>query len=102
LPKDDAHVLGVLLPVFVRHVAVNQQVPARGLEDAGHHLDRRGFACPIGADVADDLAWLDVERDAIHGPDGPIVAGEQIPHRAHQSLATIQNLKVPGDVFGLY
>jgi hypothetical protein len=36
-----------------------------GLLDAGEDLQERGFSRPIGADEADALALLEVERDAL-------------------------------------
>ena len=41
--------------------------PALGHEDAGQHLDRRRLAGAVRADVADDRAALDRERDPVDG-----------------------------------
>jgi hypothetical protein len=65
-----------LLPVLVGFVAIDQQVSGGGLEDARHHLDRRGLAGTVRADVADDLAWFDVERDSVDCLDDSIVGRE--------------------------
>ena len=56
-----------------------------GLEVAGQHLHRRGFARPVGAEEANDLAFADVERDALHGFGGAIGLGQgvDVDHRSH-------------------
>ena len=47
-----------------------------GVQQAAHDLERGGFAGAVGAQEADDLAAVDLERDAVDGADEAVFAAE--------------------------
>ena len=46
--------------------------------DAGDQVEDRGLARPVGPDDGEDLALLDLEAHAVHGPDAPEVHHELV------------------------
>src|SRR5205085_374070 len=65
-----AHVADVALDALrvARDVVAGDRRPAtRRRQQPGEHPDRRRLACAVGAEEAEHLAALDVERHAIHG-----------------------------------
>jgi hypothetical protein len=51
-------------------------------EDAREHLQRRRFARAVRSDIADALAGLDREADAVDGPLGAVLPRKQVAHCA--------------------
>ena len=56
--------------------AGDPNVPVRRDEDARQHLDRRRLAGAVRAEVAEQLAALDAERDLVHRLDDAPLAAE--------------------------
>ena len=54
------------------------RVPPDGAQQAAHHADGRGLAGAVGAQEAEDLALLDVERDAVDGREVAEALGEAV------------------------
>jgi hypothetical protein len=82
LAEDHPHGLRLADAIVVRHEPVDFQRAAGRLQDAGHHFDRGGFPGAVRTDVADDLARFDVEGDACHCLNSPVVARKQVAERA--------------------
>jgi hypothetical protein len=51
-------------------------LPAIAFAQALQALDRRGLTRPVRAEDAEDLALIDVERDAVHDGLPPVTLGE--------------------------
>ena len=51
-------------------------MPAVGRAEAGDRLDGRGLAGTVGSEDAEDLAFLDGERDAVDGRAVAVALGE--------------------------
>ena len=49
-----------------RRMAEDLDVPARGIQQAEQHFDRRGFAGTVGPEQAEDLAAADFKIHVIH------------------------------------
>jgi hypothetical protein len=77
--------------IRMRHQTVDVQRAGRRNQDAGQHLDRRGLARAVLADVADDLPARDVERDAIHGRERPRLAMHEIEQCALHAFTAIED-----------
>ena len=56
-------------------------VPARRVEQAREHLQRRGLAGAVRAEEADALAGVDGERQLVDGAHGRVLAMEERAHR---------------------
>ncbi len=69
LAEDDADVQRIANAIAPRHEAVDDDLAARRDEDPGQHLDGRGLAGAVPADIADELALRDVEADPVDRPD---------------------------------
>ena len=67
---------------------------ARGHEDAGQHLDRGRLACPVRAQVAEQLAAFDAEGDLAHRIDDSPLAPEPAAAN-HEPLAQPFDLDHP-------
>ena len=52
--------------MFIRALAINADLAAISGNQAHYHVKTRGFACPIGAEQADDFASGDFKRDISH------------------------------------
>ncbi len=59
-------------------------LPARGVEQAGEHLQRGRLAGAVGSEKGDDLAGLDLEADLAHRLHLAVAGAEQRPHGAGQ------------------
>ena len=96
-----------------RHVAervpLSEICPVRGCMQPGDRLQRRALAGAVRADQRDDLALLDLNRDALQGVDVPVVGvdvvdlehgchGQALPSRtrAAESVATCSSSR-PAD-----
>ena len=82
LAEDDADVFRVPHPFLVRVKAVDADLAAGGQEDSGEHLDRRGFAGPVRADIGDGFAGLDGKVDVRHRDDLLVFRTEKMPDGA--------------------
>src|SRR6476620_7930601 len=74
---------------------------ARGIEQAGEHLEGRRLARAVRAEETDDLAWRDLERDAVHGTYLTVLAAhETFGGRAQARLALghLEDLRKLGDM----
>ena len=93
---DGFHVLAALAP---GNEAVDANLAARtGHQDAGEHLDGGGLAGAVGADVADHLAAVDREADAVHRGDGAVLAHEKILDRAPDAFAAFERAEVLAEI----
>ncbi len=66
--------------------AADLRVPSRRLDDARQHLEQRALAGAVAADQADHFARLDVEGDAVQGPEAVLLAPGR-PRLAAQGAA---------------
>ena len=72
------HVADALLKggeIVVDAVAVVKDLPLGGFDQAGEHLHGGAFAGAVGAQVAEDLAWLYREAHLPHGGGVIVVLG---------------------------
>ena len=67
VPHHERHLAQVVLLAARGDVAENARLAARGEEEPGEHLERRGLAGAVRAEKADDLTGSDFERDCVHG-----------------------------------
>jgi hypothetical protein len=85
LAEDDADVERVALALPPGDQAVHFDLPGGRHQDAGQHLDRGGLAGAVGAEVADQLALLDVEADAVDRAGDGVLPGEEGAHPAEEA-----------------
>jgi hypothetical protein len=88
LAEDDPDPRGQPAALGHRLEAADPQPPAGRREDTGQHLQRRGLARAVGAQIAQQLAALDRQ---IHAVDCPHVAGD---------AAEPAGLRAYGELFG--
>jgi len=101
IAHHERHPPQVVALALGRHVAEHRHLAAGGVEQAGEHLQRRRLARAVRAEEADDLARLDLERDAVDGADiAPPPPDETAQRRAQSSLALgdAEDLRQAGDV----
>ena len=94
LTEDDTDVLRIFRPVFVWNHSIDQDLTGGRFQHTGHHLDGRGFACPVGTEVSYDLSAFDGKRNILHGRDGLVVPGEKILQTPFQTFMPVQNPEV--------
>jgi hypothetical protein len=71
-------------------LAVDAHLPGGRLVEAGHDVEQRGLAAPGGADHHHQLAFVDLEIDALEDVDLLAVAPEHLLHAAcHQLDGTL-------------
>ena len=71
-PGADSH------PVAAGIEPEDLDAPRGGAEEVEDAADGGALAGPIGPQEADHLAGADLEADAAHGPDGPVVLDQAI------------------------
>src|SRR5262249_49796639 len=76
LPEDEHDALQERVLAPLRIVAVDFHVAARRVQEAGEDLERRRLSRAVGAEEADALAALDVERHAVDRDHGFVRARE--------------------------
>ena len=76
-----------------RNVAQDPGSTAGGIEQAGEHFQRRGFARPVRAEKTDQFAFLDCEIDVLDRDGHFILAVEQSPNGASQSRFLLVSAK---------
>src|SRR5688572_18523626 len=94
MPKDNADVLGVFLPIFVRDSSVDLNDTFGGLQNTCHHFDGGGFPRSIGTDVTDDFAGFNSERNLVYCLGNLVVIGKEIAESASQTRLSIQDPKM--------
>jgi hypothetical protein len=75
---------GLCLERLFPHVmSLDQDAAPGGLEQACHHFDRRGLACPIRAEKTEDLAPRHFEVHVVDGHELAVILGEvdEFDHR---------------------
>ncbi len=87
LPEQRADAAGQDLPLLPRDESEHPDIAARGVEDAGQHLDGRGLPGPVRPDVGQALAGVGRERqvaDGLHRPPAPTsTGGERLGELLH-------------------
>ncbi len=86
LAKDEPDLERVLLAVPPRNQPGNLDVAGGRNEDPGKHLDRSRFACPVGAEVADQFALFDGERYALDRSRDLVLPGEECAKPAKRTI----------------
>ena len=94
LPEHRADPARELDPPSRRVEPRDRDSSRRRHEDTGQHLDRRRLAGPVRAEVAEQLAALDVERDVLDRIDGHALAPEAAPAH-HELLREVLDLDHP-------
>jgi hypothetical protein len=67
-------------------------------EYAGQQLDRRRFAGAVRAQIADDLAFADLETDVVDGPNRLVLRRKEPLHLAAQTPSGLRHAKVLGEM----
>src|ERR1700722_9705701 len=102
LAEDHADVARVLLTALPGDQAGDADLTGGGNENAGEHLDGRGFAGAVRADVADQLAGLERERDAADGAALLVFAREKGAQRTEGSRRALRRAKDLPEVARFY
>src|SRR5712691_10921371 len=98
LPEHDPNGSYILCSLLPGHEAVGANLTGTRYEDAGQHLDRRGFSRAVRPDIADHLSRLDVEGDPGHRLQGLILTMKQINDAAPNSFPAAECAEVLGKV----
>ena len=98
LAEHDADMLGVLLALLVGDAAVHQDLPRRGRQDSGEHLDGGGLSRAVGAHVAHEFAVADGEADVVHRPLDLVFPRKERAQLVLGILRVLVDLKRLGDV----
>ena len=73
-----------------------QKDPARSRhQDPGEHLDGGRLSGAVGPDVADHLPLPDAKRNPVDGPQGAVLAEEQVVNGAEQPVKAIYGTQNP-------
>jgi hypothetical protein len=94
-------VAGVLLAGEIGDAAADPRRAGGRHEDAGEHLDGRGLAGAVGADVADGFAAFDGEAHVVHRPANVVLVGEQAAHRPEGARIATGSAELPHQVGNL-